>query len=143
MPGMTYGITTVLEAPLAYVYEWCTDFRDDDPQIIGASYTRHVFKKTKEDVVWIQHYKRDQEEREGVRAVKLNPPDAWHLESLNDGVRRTGEYRLTRSGEERTRLKIVVKSHSNGMEPESKTKLQASLEEDWRKYKAAVERTTR
>jgi hypothetical protein len=139
MPDMTYGITTVLEAPLGYAYEWCTDFRDDDPQIVGASFTRHILKKTKEEVVWIQHYKRDLEEREGVRTVKLDPPDAWHLESLNDGVSRIGEYRLTKLGDERTKLKIVIKSRYRGAEPEPKAKLQAAPQEDWKKYKAALE----
>jgi hypothetical protein len=139
MPAMTYGITTVFEAPLGYVYEWCTDFRDDDPQIVGASFTRHILKKTKEGVVWIQHYKKDLEEREGVRTVKLDPPDAWHLKSFNDEVSRIGEYRLTKLGEDRTRLKIVIKSRYKGVEPEPKAKLQAALQEDWRKYKAALE----
>src|SRR5579862_5321923 len=76
---ISYRISKILGAPRDYAYQWCTDFRDDDPKLIDASYTRHVVEKTKKRAIWIQHYSRDGVAKEGVRIVTFSPPDSWHL----------------------------------------------------------------
>jgi hypothetical protein len=52
--GFTIGTTMdvirvskTINAPLRYVYEWCTDFREDDPQITGSKSQRKVLEKTR------------------------------------------------------------------------------------------------
>lgn len=139
MPQISYRISQTFDAPLAYVYDWCTDFTDDDPKIIGAPYTRHVIEKTKKRAVWVQRYTRDGAEKEGVRIVTLSPPDSWHLESINEEVDRTGDYTLSSIGRERTKLEIVIKVRYKSIEAESALKLRQNLSEDWYKYKAALE----
>lgn len=93
-----YRISKIIDAPPSFVYKWCTDFRADDPKILGASYTRHIVDKTKKRAVWIQHYTRDGVEMEGVRYVTLFPPDSWHMESVNEDADRIGDYHLTPLG---------------------------------------------
>ncbi len=72
MPQVKYGISVTFDAPLTFVYKWCTDFHADDPKIIGAPYTRHVIEKTKSRAIWIQHYSRGGVEMEGVRICELD-----------------------------------------------------------------------
>lgn len=138
MPQSAYGISLAIDAPLTYVYDWCTDFTDDDPKITGAPYTRHVIEKTKKRVVWIQRYTIDGTVKEGVRIVTLSPPDSWHLESINEEVYRIGDYILSSSGRERTKLKIKIKARYKTNEPKSTLSLKQNLSEDWDKYKAAL-----
>jgi len=138
--AVTYGISKIFDVPLAYVYNWCTDFSDDDPKIIDASYTRHVIEKTKKRAIWIQHYTQDGVAKEGVRIVTLTPPDSWHLESVNEELYRTGDYTLASLGRKRTKLEIVIKTRYLSIPAESPTKLKESLSDDWDKYKAALEK---
>lgn len=139
MPQITYRISQTFDAPLHYVYSWCTDFTDDDPKIVGAKYKRHVIEKTKKRAIWIQRYTIDGAEKEGVRIVTLAPPDSWHLDSIGEEVDRIGDYTLRSLGRNTTILKIVIKARYKTIEAESKTKLKQNLFEDWEKYKAALE----
>ena len=140
MPQTIYRVSQTFEAPLAYVYDWCTDFTDEDPKIIGASYTRHVIEKTKKRAVLIQRYRVAGVEKEGVRIVTLSPPDSWHLESINEEVDRVGDYFLSSLGRERTKLEIVIKARYKTIEPEPAPKLKKNLDEEWKKYKEALEK---
>ena len=140
MPQVKYGITVIFDAPLAYVYRWCTDFSDEDPKIINAPYTRHVIEKTKSRSIWIQHYSRDGVEKEGVRIVTMTPPKSWHLESVNEELNRTGDYKLTPLGCGKTKLDIRLSTKYFTVEPEPAKKLTEGLAEDWVKYKAALQK---
>jgi hypothetical protein len=133
-----YSITKTFDVPISFAYRWCTDFTDDDPKLINAPYTRHVIEKTKSRAIWIQHYSRDGQDREGVRIVILSPPDSWHLESINEELYRTGDYKLTSLDRKRTKLQIKLKTMFHSVEPEFKSKLTQNLADDWEKYKIAL-----
>jgi len=75
-----------------------------------------------------------------VRIVTLSPPDSWHLESINEELYRTGDYKLTSLGRGHTRLRINLKTRYISVEAESKSKLTQNLTEDWDKYKLALEK---
>jgi len=137
---ISYRISKILGAPRDYAYQWCTDFRDDDPKLIDASYTRHVVEKTKKRAIWIQHYSRDGVAKEGVRIVTFSPPDSWHLESVNEELDRSGDYVLRPAGREKTKLEIVIKTKYKSISPESPIKLKQDLSDDWDKYKIVLER---
>jgi hypothetical protein len=132
----SYGISKIINAPISYVYKWCTDFRAEDPMIIGAAYTRHIVDKSNKRAVWIQHYGA---EKEGVRYVTLSPPDSWHMEGLNDESTRTVDYHLKSLGK-KTELTISIKIKYKTIEPEPVSKLRENLSNDWEKYKAALEK---
>lgn len=140
MSRVSYRISKTIHAPLEYVYAWCTDFTDEDPEIIGAPYTRHVIEKTKKRAIWIHRYKMNGDTKEGVRIVTLSPPQSWHLESVNEELTRTGDYTLRSLGLGNTKLEIVIKTEFKTIKPESARKLKESLSEDWEKYKAALEK---
>lgn len=141
MPLYGYKVSKIMNAPITYVYNWCTDFRADDPEIIGAQYTRHIVDKSKKRVVWVQHYTRDDKEMEGVRYVVLSPrKKSWHMEGANEESNRTGDYSLRSLGKEKTKLDISIKIQYKTIEPESIPKLKENLSADWEKYKAALEK---
>jgi hypothetical protein len=41
---------------MRYVYDWCTDFSEDDPKITGSTSQRKVLEKTKKRVTYVQIY---------------------------------------------------------------------------------------
>jgi hypothetical protein len=89
--------------------------------------------------VWIQHYKRDGVEKEGVRLVTLKPPNSWHNEAINDEKEMVFDYRLTPVGKSKTKLTITIKATYKTIEPEVRSELERSLSADWDKYKGALE----
>jgi hypothetical protein len=137
---LRYGITKVLEVPIGYAYAWCTDFRDDDAKIVGVPFPRHILRKRRGEYVWIQRYIRGGKEKEGVRFITLEPPNAWHNEAIGDEKESSIDYRLTPMGKKRTRLTITVRATYKTMEPEAKSGLEDILSRDWDKYGAALEK---
>lgn len=137
---LRYSISKIFDAPLSFVYSWCTNYTSEDPKIIGASYTRNVIENSKKRAVWIHHYSMDGVPKEGVRIVTMSPPSSWHMDGINEEADRTGDYALKSLGKNKTRLTIVLKIWYKTIEPESVSKLKENLSSDWDKYKAQLER---
>jgi hypothetical protein len=136
MPG--YRISKVVKVPLDYAFAWLTDFRDDDPKIIGGT-PRRMLRKSKREFVWVQPYKRDGVQKFGVRIVKLKPPDSWRNDAINEEKESVYSYRLTPVGRS-TRLTIEAKIRYKTIKPESMRELAHNLSADWEKYKASLEK---
>jgi hypothetical protein len=102
----TYRVSKTFDAPLDFVYLWCTDFREDDSKMLGEKTRRRFLERTKDRVIWTVAYEEHGRRLEGFRVVWLMPPDAWRLDTCGDG-RERGEYRLKPLGKNRTRLDMV------------------------------------
>lgn len=137
---LSYSISVVIEAPLKYAFQWCTDFREDDPTIAGRQFGRHIIKRQGREFVWIQHYVRDGKESEGVRIVELHPPDAWENDAINEEKESFFTYKMSPLGKKRTRLTIRARVAYRTVEPEDVSALKEVLSADWAKYKAALEK---
>ena len=110
MPTRTYHVSKVIEAPLSYVYDWCTDFREDDWKIAGSSIRRRILEKNERRVIYTVSYVEDGKERGHVSVVTLNPPNSWHLQTAGDEEEQeTADYKLTRFGRNKTRLDMIFK----------------------------------
>lgn len=133
-------MTKDFDVPLKYAYEWCTDFREDDPSILGSPYPRHIVSRRGNVFVWIHHYLGDGKEKEAVRIVTLRPPDAWHNEALNDEKESSFDYKVKALGNKKSRLTITAKIRYKTIDPEDKDTLIRNLSADWDKYKAALEK---
>jgi len=103
----TYKVSKTFKAPLDFCFEWCTDFRADDNKMTGSKIKRHFLERTRRRFVWVAAHKEGKRTVEGIRAVWLKPPDAWHLDTCGDG-REIGDYKLTSVGR-RTRLDMVFR----------------------------------
>jgi hypothetical protein len=140
MVKKNYRVSKVFDAPLDFVYNWCTDFREDDNKITGSSSRRHIVDKTKRRFVWIAHYKTAGKPFEAVRIVKLRPPNAWYLDGVGDDEAEVGKYQLTPVGPNRTRLVMTFTIDYRSATPESKRQWEGETSDEWDKFKAALER---
>ncbi len=134
-----YRLSQEFDAPLDYVFQWCTDFREDDNKLIGSKTERKILEKGPERVIWRVRYKDRKDYVEGVRAVWLHPPDSWTLDTCGDG-REMGEYKLKSLGKNKTRLdmKFVV-TYDSKDEVEDKDEWEADGVKDWKIYRNALE----
>jgi hypothetical protein len=135
-------VSKTINAPLRYVYDWCTDYRETDPQITGSKSQRRVLQKTKKRAIYVQIYEgADGKEKVAVDIVTLKPPTSWHLDYFGEEDDETGEYRLKKSGEGKTRLDMVFKEKWKDITkiPSIEEQIR-STNEVWDKYIASLEK---
>ncbi len=137
--NQTYRLTQTFDAPLDYVFAWCTDFREDDNKLIGSKTVRTILEKSAERVIWRVRYKEGRCFKEGVRAVWLHPPDSWQLDTCGDG-REVGDYKLTPLGKSKTRLDMrFVVTYDSTEEVEDKEEWEADGRREWAIFRKALE----
>jgi hypothetical protein len=137
----SYKVSKIINAPLSYVFRWCTDFREDDPKITGSKSQRRILSKTKKQVIYAQLYNDEKgKERVAVDIVTLKPPKSWHLDYYGEEDDETGEYKLTSLGKNRTRLDMLFKEKWKIPSPPTKAWQIEHTSEIWDKYVAALER---
>lgn len=134
-------VSKTINAPLRYVFQWCTDFRNDDPSITGSKSQRRVLEKTKKMAVYAQIYQgSDGSQKVAVNMVTLRPPNSWHLDYFGEEDDETGEYRLRDLGGGRTRLDMVFKEKWKIENPPSLEEQAKQTSEVWDKYVRALEK---
>ena len=90
----TIRVSKTINAPLEYVFDWCTDFSENDPKITGSKSQRRILEKTKKRVIYAQLYKgEDGSEKVAVDIVTLKAPTSWHLDYFGEEDDETGEYK--------------------------------------------------
>lgn len=140
MVARTYRVSKTFNAPFHFVYDWCTDFREDDNELAGKTWKRHIIEKTKERAVYISHWQEEGKQFEGVRVVTLKPPSAWHLDGVDEDEDEVGDYRLTPLGKNKTKLEMIFEVTFKRGEPESKESWEADASETWDRFKSALEK---
>jgi hypothetical protein len=136
----TYNVSKTFNAPLDFVYSWCTDYREDDMKMTGSKFRRNIHEKTRDRVIWTVEGKNLPTKTDPVRVVWLRPPDAWHLETCGDGIE-IGDYKLTAIGKNKTRLDMTfTETHANKEDVESKESYEAGALDHWNKYGRYLER---
>ena len=136
----TVHVSKVIKAPLNFVYNWCTDFREDDNEITGSKTKRIILQKTKRRVIYVSTYKLRGKTISSVDIVALRPPNAWHLDFVGQEGDEIGEYKLTRIGPRKTRLNMTFKIKYKIANPPTKEEDTKSTSKFWDKYVAAVEK---
>ncbi len=130
----TYHVTKTFNAPLGFVYRWCTDYRSDDPSMLGSKKRRDIIERSKKHVVWRNVTKGKTKGYDGVRVVWLKPPNAWHLDTCGDG-REVGDYKLTRLGKAKTRLDMKFsETYYSARDVESRKSWMADATSHWNAY---------
>jgi len=145
MPTTSMDVTRVsktINAPPKYVYEWCTDFREDDGKITGSKSQRKILEKTKKRVIYVQTYKgADGEQKVAVNIVTLRPPNSWHLDYFGEEDDETGDYVVKSLGKDKAKLDMVFKEKWKDMAKipsiEEQTKQTNKV---WDKYVEALEK---
>ena len=136
----TIHVSKIISAPLGFVYNWCTDFREDDNKITGSKTGRIILQKTKRRVVYISAYRSSGRSRYGANIVTLRPPNAWHLDYAGQEGDEIGHYRLTRLGPARTRLDMTFREKYKIRDTPTKKEDAKQTSEIWDRYVVALER---
>lgn len=136
----TFHVSKTLNAPLRFVYRWCTDYRETDPNITGSKAKRKILLKTEHRVIYATIYISGGKPRTAVNVVTLYPPRAWHLNFVGDEDDETGDYVLKKAGPRRTRLDMTFTEHYKTRKAPTKAQDTKHTREIWDKYAAALEK---
>ncbi len=139
----TFRVSKTLNAPLRFVYRWCTDYRETDPNITGSKTKRKILLKTEHRVIYTTTYISGGKPRTAVDVVTLYPPRAWHLDFVGDEDDETGDYVLKKVGPRRTRLDMTFTEHYKIRKAPTKAQDTKHTHEVWDKYAAALEKDYR
>jgi hypothetical protein len=132
----------IIDAPPDFVYDWCTDYREDDNRITGSKSRRRILEKTRLRVIYTTREK-GTKSLGAASIVTLHPSDSWHVDSIGDQRDTFGDYRLTKLGRGRTRLNIVFKIKRKSRAAPNKSKFLRHLDEIWNKYVETLEKDYR
>ena len=135
----TYRVTKTVNAPLKFVYEWCTDYREDDNQITGSKAQFRILQKTNRRVIYLRTHERDGKTMICVKMVTLRPPKAWYLDQVGEDEDVIGIYKITRMGPEKTRLDMTFTEKYKISDAPTKEEDRKNTDQMWDKYVAALE----
>ncbi len=108
-PPPVYRISVEFEAPLPFVFRWCTDYRTDDARRAGETYERRILSRTPREVVYEDLWWLADGWRWRRYRVILRPPDRWHADSVGNIRDASLDYRLTALPGDRTQLELVAR----------------------------------
>jgi hypothetical protein len=135
----TIHVLKIINAPLKFVYDWCTDFREDDNKITGSKTRRIILQKTKQRVIYIFAYRSSGRFRYGVSIITLRPPNRWHLDHVGEEDDEIGEYRLTRISSSKTKLSMTFRGKYKIRNAPTRREDAKQTSQMWDKYVAALE----
>ena len=105
----TGRLSKIVDAPLGYVYDWCTDFRPDDAELEGSDRAHRVVSVSPERLVRIKVADRGAKNPVmSVEVVRLNPPNAWHKDTIGESDLDSMDYKLTALGPNKTRFSLEI-----------------------------------
>jgi hypothetical protein len=133
-------VSKIIRAPIRFVFDWCTDYRESDPKITGTKSRRKILSRKENRVVYLSQYRMHGKPRSAVIVVTLYPHEAWHLDFIGDDDEEVGEYVLKRLGPRKTRLDMTFLERYTMRGAPSKTQDIKATHEVWDKYVAALER---
>lgn len=135
----TYRVMKMINAPLNFVYDWCTDYREDDNQITGSKAQFKILQRTNRRVVYLRTSERDGKTVIGVKMVTLRPPRAWYLDQVGEDEDVIGIYKLTREGPKQTRLDMTFTEKYKISDAPTREQDRNDTDQMWDKYVAALE----
>ncbi len=134
------SVSKVINAPLSYVYDWCTDYSPDDSKLTRSKTRRIILNKTPRQAIYLETFRRKGKPMCAVNIVSLKRPMRWHLDYVGQEADEIGEYRLTRQGPQKTKLdmQFKVKYKIRGAPTKAEETKQTSIV--WDKYIRALEK---
>ncbi len=105
----TGRLSKIVDAPLRYVYDWCTDFRTDDAKLAGSEQRHRVVRVSPQRLVRIKVAgNRAGNPAMAVELVRLSPPNAWHKDTIGETDLDAIDYKLIALGPKKTRVSLVL-----------------------------------
>jgi hypothetical protein len=53
----SFHLSKTIHAPVRFVYDWCTDYRETDPKLTGSKLMRKILMRTKHRVIYTESYR--------------------------------------------------------------------------------------
>jgi hypothetical protein len=136
-----YRYRITFDAPLPFVFRWCTDYRPTDARLEGERYERRVLRRTPRTVVY-----EDLEETGGGWAwrrhvVTLHPPHRWHSDSVGNYREIVLDYELRPVAGGRTQMRFRARRRPSllaGRNPSSRA-FGSSMDASWRRFRRLLE----
>ena len=105
----TGKFSKVVDAPLRYVYDWCTDFRSDDGKFSKSRPRVRVIRVSPRQLVRIGVVSNGEKDPPMVvELVRLSPPNAWHKNQIGGPDIDDIDYKLVALSPNRTRISLVI-----------------------------------
>lgn len=105
----TLRISKTANVPLKYAFDWCTDFRSDDGQFSTSKPRFTVMPLRKNRVARIRSSGRSRKRPTfALELIRLRPPNAWHVDQIDETDLASVDYRLTRVGPRKTRITLSI-----------------------------------
>jgi hypothetical protein len=144
-PTARYEVRATFQAPLEFVYRWCTDYTPTDARISGEGFDRRVVRRTRNAVVLEDLYDTGQGWIWLRRVVRLFPPARWRADSVGSDRAISVEYRLTEVSGNRTQLTIRARRRPYGIGTKNpgKSTWERSVAANWANFGRALEREYR
>lgn len=142
----SYRYRITFDAPLPFVYRWCTDFDPGDARLEGEEYERKILVRNGRKVV----YEDLSEMKEGGwywkrQLVDLRPPDRWTCRSIGNYRIFDLDYRLRERPGGRTELDIRARRTPTGIGGPNPTAagFQQMMDDSWVQFRKNLERDHR
>lgn len=144
-PGPRYELRVEFDAPIDFVYQWCTDYTPQDAKAEGEDYRRRIVRRTSREVVYEDLSDSDQGWRWSRHVVRLQPPNHWHSESVGSHREYSLDYRLSRLSGNRTRLTMRARRRpsSIGARNPSQSEWARESGRGWKNFAHVLERDYR
>ena len=139
----SWHISKTIHAPLGFVYDWCTNFRETDPKITASKQKRKILLRTKHRVIYTESYRSRGRPSTAVDVVTLFPPKGWHLDYVSDEDDEAADYTLTFLGPQETKFDITSTAHFKVTHAPSKARYTSGVSKVWDKYSEVLEKDYR
>jgi len=135
-PPPEYRFECEFDAPRAFVFRWCTDYRPDDGRLAGERYDRRVLRRSRSEVVFEDLWWEQDGWRWRHNRVRLYPATRWHAESTANFRTASIDYRLVDLPGGRTRLVFRMRRRPTELYPEQPTAgaMRRELTQMWARY---------
>jgi hypothetical protein len=138
----TLSFHKLIHAPLAFVFAWCTDYREDDDRITDDIYhyrARVILRQPHRVVRVVQVPGRVRNRATDVELISLFPPDRWTLRKLSVTDDKFGSYRLRPARRGWTRLDMRFRESWTAARPPSRRRYRALFNVVWDRYVQKIE----
>jgi hypothetical protein len=144
-PGPEFHVSAEFDAPMPYVFAWCTDFDPADDRREKDRYHRKVIERTARRVVFEDLVDSDRGWNWARHVVTLRPPNRWHSESVGSHREATIDYLLTALPGDRTRLDLRWRRRPTALATTrvSRRSIERSTTQSWRNFARSLKKDYR
>ena len=134
-------LAKTVQAPAKYVFDWATDLQSADGQYYQSKPRFQVLQLEKDRVVRIRVSKqRGQRPKIALELIRLRPPNAWHVDQIDETDLETTDYRVTPLGRKRSRITLLIRERWMTPKYPSRGAYQTSSSRFWDGLIAALEK---